>query len=90
MIGSKSRKLSLLNDREFLFKLHRLNILSVYIYIVNYKIFEVFVRNDIDYAIKLPRRIKLNIIINYKTINYYIINSSQHDLIIKILKHSLN
>ena len=74
IVGSKSRKLNLLNDRGFFFKLYKFNTLFVYIYIVNYNIFETFVRNNINRIIKLPRKIKLNIIINYKTINYYIIN----------------
>ena len=75
IINSKSRKLSSLNDREFFFKLYKFNTLFVYTYIINYNIFKIFVKNDINYNIKLLRRIKLNIIINYKAINYYIINS---------------
>ena len=55
IVGPKSRKLNLLNNREFFSKLYKLNTLFVYIYIVNYNIFKVFVRNDINYTIKLPR-----------------------------------
>ena len=76
IVSSKSRKLNLLNDRELLFKLYKFNTLFVYIYIVNHNIFKIFVRNDIDYIIKLPRRVKLDIIINYKAVNYYAIDFS--------------
>ena len=86
IVNSKSRKFNLLNDREFLFKLYKFNTLFIYIYIVNYNIFKIFVRNDINYIIKLPRRIKLDIIINYKINNYYVIDFSQHDLIFKRFK----
>ena len=90
IINSKSRKFNLLNDRKFFFELYKFDTLFIYIYIVNYNISEVFVKNDINRIIKLPRKVKLNIIINYKAINYYIINSSQYNLIIKTLKYFFN
>ena len=65
---------NLLNNLEFLFELYRFNILFVYIYIVNHNMFKVFMKNNINRVIKLPRRVKLNIIINYKIVNYYVIN----------------
>ena len=76
IISSKSRKLNLLNDRESFFELYKFNTLSVYTYIVNYNILKIFVKNDINRIIKLPRKVKLNMIINYKTVNYYIIDFS--------------
>ena len=90
IVNSKSRKFNLLNNREFLFKLYKFNTLFVYTYIVNYNILKVFVKNNINRIIKLSRKIKLNIVINYEIINYYIINSFQYDLIIKTLKHFFN
>ena len=74
IINSKNRKFNLLNDREFFFKLYKLNTLFIYVYIVNHNIFKVFIRNNINRTIKLPRKVKLNIIINYEAINYYIID----------------
>ena len=92
IINLKNRKLSfnLLKNREFLFELYKFNTLSVYIYIVNHNIFKIFMRNNINRIITLPHKVKLNIIINYKIVNYYVINFSQYDLIIKTLKYSLN
>ena len=75
IINSKNRKLNLLNNREFFFRLYKFNTLFIYIYIVSHDISKIFIRNNINRIIKLPRKIKLNIIINYKTINYYTINS---------------
>ena len=37
---------------------------------------EVFVRNDINHIINLPRKVKLGIIINYEIIEYFSINAS--------------
>ena len=57
MADSKNRKLNLLNNREFLFKLYKFNTLFVYIYIVNYDIFEVFIKKILivllNYLVKL-------------------------------------
>ena len=70
----KRQFLKLLNNYNYIFKFKKFNILSIYIYIINYNILKVFVRNNINYIINLSRKIKLKIIINYKIIKYFFIN----------------
>ena len=51
---------------------------------------KVFIRNDINHIINLPRKVKLRIITDYEAIRYFFINVSQHDLVMKALKRSSN
>ena len=46
----------LLNNRDLLFKLKTLNKLLIYIYIIDYKILKIFVRNNSNKFITLSRR----------------------------------
>ena len=57
---------------------------------MNYNISKIFIKNDINRFIILIFKIKLDIISDYEVINYFIINSSQYNLIIKAFKRLLN
>ena len=87
---SRRRALKLLKDRNFIFEPQKLDILLVYVYIVDRNISEVFIRNDIDRSITLTRKVKLNVLSNYKAIEYFIIDLFNYDLAIKAPKRSSN
>lgn len=57
---------------------------------MNYNILKIFIKNDVDRSITLIRKIKLDIFINYKIIKCFVINPSNYNLIIKILKRLSN
>ena len=73
VIGAK-RPLSLPTDRNFIFEPNTLDTLLVYIYIVNHNISEVFVRNNTNYEITLPRRTRLSNVTKYDTTGAFIVD----------------
>ena len=86
----KNRSFKLLNDRDFLFKSQKLDILLIYAHIVDYNILKIFIKNDIDYVMSLSRKIKLRMIIDYEAARCYVIDFLKHDLIMKASKRSFN
>ena len=86
----KCKSLKLSYNRDFLFESQKLDTLLIYAHIVNHNILKIFVKNDINYAISLSRKIKLKIIINYEATRCYVINSAEHNLVTKTLKRSFN
>ena len=90
VIDLKCRSLKLLNDRDFLFKSQKLDILLVYTYIVNHNISKIFVKNDINYVKGLSRKVKLKIIIDYQITRCYVIDFFKYNLITKASKRSPN
>ena len=85
---SKSRKaLNLLNNRDLLFESQILNVLLMYVYIVNYEVSKIFVRNNSNKFITLSQKQKLKRIINYNVSSYYyVIQLNNHILVVKLLK----
>ena len=73
VIGAK-RPLSLPIDRDFIFEPNILNTLLVYIYVVNYNMSEVFIRNNTDYEITLPRRTRLGNVTEYDTTGAFVVD----------------
>ena len=57
----------IINDRDFLFELQKVNILSIYAHIIDHNILKIFVKNNIDHIINLSRKVRLETIINYET-----------------------
>ena len=51
---------------------------------------KVFVKNNIDHVISLSRKVKLRMIIDYEIMKCYVIDSFEHNLIMKTLKRSFN
>ena len=86
----KCRFFKLLYNRDFLFESQKLDTLLIYVYIVNYNMLKIFIRNNINYIISLSRKVKLKMIINYEITKCYIINLSKYDFITKTLKRSFN
>ena len=62
---------NLLTNRDFIFKLNQLNILTFSINIVDYNLSHIIIRNDITLSIILIKYIKFNKILKYKTANYF-------------------
>ena len=87
---SKRRALKLFKNRNFIFEPQKLDTLSVYAYIVNRNISKVFVRNDIDRSIILARKVKLDVLSNYKIAKYFVIDLFNYNLAIRASKRSLN
>ena len=77
--GPKHRRLGLPADRDFIFEPQKLDLPSVYAYVIDHKASEIFVRNDTDRAIQLPRRVKLGMISDYEAARCFQIDSSRHD-----------
>lgn len=69
---------NLLTDRDFIFEPEQYNSLSVYAHVVDNTISEILVRNDLDQTIVLPKRTKLDKVIEYKTGGYYAVNPEKH------------
>ena len=56
LITKLEKTLKLSNDRDPLFKSKTLDTLSIYVYIINYNVLKIFVRNDFNKLITLLRR----------------------------------
>lgn len=90
-VTRSEKALDLSDDRDLLFESKTLNTLSVYAYIVNHNVSKIFVRNNSNKPITLPRKQKLSHITNYNASAYcYSVQSKNHDLTIKALKRQLN
>ncbi len=59
VVRPRHRPLDLPTDRDLIFELDKLDKLLVYIYIIDYNISHVFIRNNIDKEIKLPKNIRI-------------------------------
>jgi len=59
------------SNRDLLFELSKYNTLIVLIYIVNYDIDRIIIRNNTDLPIIISRYIKLGRVIEYKVVNYF-------------------
>ena len=90
IIDLKCRFLKLSYNRNFLFESQKLDILSIYAYIVNHSILKVFVKNHINYVISLSRKVKLKLIINYEITRCYVIDFVKYNFITRVSKRSLN
>ncbi len=85
VIGPKKR-LQLPKDRDFIFEPQTLDTLSAYVYIVDYTVSSVFVRNDTDKPVTLPRRQKLGKVSDYKVTDCYAVDPENYELAIKVPK----
>ena len=90
IIDLKCRSLKLLSDRDFLFESQKLDILLIYAHIIDYNISKIFVKNDINYVINLSRKVKLKVIIDYKTTRCYVIDFFKHNFVARALKRLFN
>ena len=88
LVTGAKRPLSLPTDRDFIFKPNTLDTLLVYAHIVDYNISEVFIRNDTNYEITLPRRTRLSNVTEYDTAGAFVVDPNQHDLTMKAPKRS--
>ncbi len=88
--GLKRRQLELPNDRDLIFEPYKLETLSVYAYIVDYRMTKVFVRNNTDRPISLLAKRRLETVTDYEAAGYFTINSSHYNLASRAPKRSLN
>ncbi len=58
-------------DRDLLFELSKYNTLIVSIYIVNYDMDRIIIRNNSDLLIIISRYTKLGRVVEYKVVNYF-------------------
>ena len=77
-------------NRDFIFESQKLDILFVYAYIINRNISKIFVRNDTDRSITLIRKVKLEVLSNYKATEYFIVDLANYNLAIRASKRSSN
>ena len=82
-----SIKLNLLCDRNFMFKSEALNKLSVYTHIIDANITSVFVQNDFNQSIMLPRQACMNKIIEYDIMMCCLMNASEISMMTKLSKN---
>ena len=61
-------------DRDFIFEPKSLDSLSVYIYIIDYSISQIFIRNDTDKNIVLPRNIRVGSVAEYDLVGCFAVN----------------
>lgn len=90
-ISGSGKTLNLSNDRDLLFEPQILDALLVYAYIVDHEVSKIFVRNDSNKPITLPRKQKLGRITNYDVSSYcYAVQSNNHILTAKSPKRQSN
>ena len=62
---------SLYNDYEYIFEfINQINLIF-FIYIINNKMIDIFVKNNFDYQIKIPRKFRLDAITKIDYENYF-------------------
>ena len=61
---------SLLDDRDFLFKLST-EVISLYTYLVNNTFYSILVRNNSDKLVLIPRYLRLDLVSKIDYDNYY-------------------
>ena len=86
LVTGAKRPLSLPTDRDFIFEPNILDTLLVYAHVVDYNMSEVFIRNDTDYEITLPRRTRLGNVTEYDAAGAFAVDPDQHDLAMKAPK----
>ena len=84
--AATDRQLDLPQDRDFIFKPQTLDSLSTYTHVIDHTITKVFVRNDSDRTITLPRKQKLGKITDYDGADCYSVAHKNHDLAAKAPK----
>ncbi len=80
IIGPRYKSLELPGEREFIFEPKKLDKLSIYAYIIDYNLSYIFIRNNTDKEIKLPRNIKLGYITKYEAAEYFLVEAYYSDL----------
>ena len=83
MTGSRSKRLDLPLDRDFIFEPQTLDSLLAYAHVVDHTMIKVFVRNDTDYPITLPKKYKLGKVTDFSGSECYSIVPENHDLAAK-------
>ena len=58
----------------------------MFIYLIDYIIEVVYIQNNTDLFIFIPRNIRIGNVIKYEINNYFIINYDNRNLVIKLLK----
>ena len=84
--GPSKQLLDLPQDRDFIFEPQTLDSLSAYAHIVDHTMSKVFVRNDSDRPITLPRKQKLGKVTDYDGADCYSVAPENHDLAAKAPK----
>ena len=56
LLSSYPLTFNLSNNRDLLFELQTLNVLLIYVYIINYEVFKIFIRNNSNKFITLSRK----------------------------------
>ena len=85
-IRGPGKQLDLPQDRDFLFEPQTLDQLSAYAHVVDHTMSKVFVRNDSDRPIVLPRKQKLGSVTEYDGADCYALKPKNHDLAAKAPK----
>jgi len=80
IISPYYKSLELSSKREFIFKPKKLNKLLLYAYIIDYNLSYIFIYNNTDKEIKLPRNIKLRYITKYKATKYFLVEAYYSNL----------
>ena len=88
--GPSKTRLMLPEDRDLLFEPQTLDTLSAYAHIVDHTLSAVFVRNDTDEPITLPRRQKLGKVSEYDAADCFSVSPENHDLATKAPKRQPN
>ncbi len=85
-VTGPKKRLQLPKDRDFIFEPQTLDTLSAYAHIVDHTVSSVFVRNDTDKPVTLPRRQKLGKVSDYEATDCYAVDPENHELAIKAPK----
>lgn len=78
--GPRHRALRLPTNRDLIFKPEKLDSLSVYAHVVDCHISHIFIRNDTNEAIKLPRNVKLGHVTEYEAAECFPVKAFHSDL----------
>ena len=81
--GPCHKSLDLPPGRDFLFEPQAQATLSVYTHIVDEKMSSVFVQNDTDLPVRLPKHVKLGHVLEYEENGCYAVDSDHKDLATK-------
>ncbi len=82
--------LELPSKREFIFKPKKLDKLLVYAYIISYNLSYIFIRNNTNEEIKLPKNIKLGYITKYEATEYFLVEAYYSDLTTRAPRKIIN
>ena len=78
-------KLNLFINRNFLFKSDFNKVLSVFIYIIDYIIDNIFIQNDFDINVVILQNVQIGFVIKYEINKCFMVSPDYSELISKLL-----